>query len=206
MRSAVTSGFQAVLSTVRSLPASIRSVFSNAGSLLVNAGRNIIQGLTRGIRNAIGGAVDAVRGGVQRIRNLLPFSPAKDGPLSGSGYTLFSGQALMGDFGKGISQSSAGAVAAARSVTDEVAEAMASQVEIPDYLPDSWTAGSLPGVAHVPSSVHEPASSSGGGRTLPPLEITVNANGTDPNVVAKKVKDEFAVWLRGQGVPVGTYS
>lgn len=162
MRSAVTNGFRAVMTAVRNLPTTIRNVFSNAGSLLVNAGRNIIQGLTKGIKKAIGGAVDAVKGGVQRIRNLLPFSPAKDGPLSGKGYTLYSGQALMGDFGKGMENASGGAVAAARGVTEEVAEAMAAQVSIPDYLPSSWTAGSLPSVAHVPSKAYEPATAGAG--------------------------------------------
>ena len=39
---------------------------------------------------------------VQDVRNFFPFSPAKKGPFSGDGYTLYSGQKLMRDFAKGM--------------------------------------------------------------------------------------------------------
>lgn len=48
---------------------------------LVQAGMNILGTLTAGIKAAAMAPVDAVRGVVGKIRNLLPFSPAKDGPL-----------------------------------------------------------------------------------------------------------------------------
>lgn len=57
----------------------IKSVFS-PGALL-SAGRQLISGLVQGIREKINTAVDAVRAGVQRIKDLLPGSPIKDGPL-----------------------------------------------------------------------------------------------------------------------------
>lgn len=76
---------RALLDWIRGLPGRIVRGLGNLGSLLLDAGRSIIDGLTRGIREKISGAVDAVRNGVGRIRNLLPFSPAKEGPLAGSG-------------------------------------------------------------------------------------------------------------------------
>ena len=96
--STVTGQIGRVISTVRSLPGRIRSALGNLGSLLVGAGRSLIQGFTRGIRNAFSSAVNAVKNGVKRVRNFFPFSPAKEGPFAGSGYTTHSGKALIVDF------------------------------------------------------------------------------------------------------------
>ena len=43
---------------------------------------HIFSTFANGIKSAFTGAVDAVKGGLQKIRNLLPFSDAKEGPLS----------------------------------------------------------------------------------------------------------------------------
>lgn len=45
-------------------------------------GRNIIDMLVNGIKSRIRAAKDAISGVVESIRNFLPFSPAKEGPLS----------------------------------------------------------------------------------------------------------------------------
>jgi len=121
--SGVRNGINNTMSAVRSIKSRITGFFSGAASWLISAGRNIINGLKNGIQNAIGGAIDAVRNGVSRIRNLLPFSPAKEGPLSGRGYTLYSGQALARDLAKGI-ESQEGTIAGA-------ARRMAAQVQAP---------------------------------------------------------------------------
>ena len=70
-----------LLSTVKSIPGKVVSALGNLGSLLLSAGRKLIDGLAQGIRDRISSAVDAVRSGVQRIKNLLPGSPIKEGPL-----------------------------------------------------------------------------------------------------------------------------
>jgi TP901 family phage tail tape measure protein len=51
------------------------------GFSLIDAGANILRTLTQGIRNAASGPIDAMMSVVQKVRNLLPFSPAKAGPL-----------------------------------------------------------------------------------------------------------------------------
>ena len=52
-----------------------------------------------GIKSAFSSAVEAVKGGLQKIRNLLPFSDAKEGPLS----TLtLSGQRTMTTYAHGL--------------------------------------------------------------------------------------------------------
>lgn len=77
----------------------IKSLFSPGA--LVNAGRNLIAGLARGIRQKIDDAVGAVRAGVQKIKDLLPGSPIKDGPLK-SWNNGGAGKRLMGMLRQGI--------------------------------------------------------------------------------------------------------
>jgi len=45
------------------------------------AGRNIVTSIANGIRSAIGTVTSAISNVVGRVRNFLPFSPAKEGPL-----------------------------------------------------------------------------------------------------------------------------
>lgn len=79
----------------------LSAVYSLA-SQLYNAGANLIQSLSRGILSQLGSAVSAAQEVVGAIRDFFPSSPAKRGPFSGRGYTLYSGQKLMTDFGRGI--------------------------------------------------------------------------------------------------------
>lgn len=95
-------GVNDAVNFVRGIPDSIANIFSNAGTLLINSGKSIIDGLVDGIKSAASGAVSAVTDVVANIRNLFPFSPAKEGPFSGHGYTTYSGRALMKGFAEGI--------------------------------------------------------------------------------------------------------
>jgi hypothetical protein len=67
------------------------TTFFNSGAALWGA-------FTGGIRSALSGPVDAVQAGLQSVRNLLPFSDAKEGPLS---QLTRSGQALMETLAEG---------------------------------------------------------------------------------------------------------
>ncbi|MEG2213940.1 MAG: hypothetical protein RRY35_08600, partial [Clostridiales bacterium] len=51
------------------------------GGKFFNAGKNIVVSIADGIRGAIGTVKDAIGSVVQSIRDYLPFSPAKVGPL-----------------------------------------------------------------------------------------------------------------------------
>ncbi|WP_146046219.1 hypothetical protein [Streptomyces cahuitamycinicus] len=92
----------AFVSLVRGLPGRARSALGNLGGLLRGAGRALIQGFINGIKSMLGSVKNAASGVVSAARNFFPFSPAKEGPFSGKGYTLHSGRALAGDFGRGI--------------------------------------------------------------------------------------------------------
>jgi phage-related protein len=92
----------AFVSLVRGIPGRARSALGNLGDMLMAAGRALIQGFINGIKSMVGSVKNAASGVVSAARNFFPFSPAKEGPFSGKGYTLHSGRALAADFGRGI--------------------------------------------------------------------------------------------------------
>lgn len=91
-----------ILGFVRNIPSQIIGLFAGAGSWLVNSGAALMNGFKQGILNAVESVKSAVKGALQKVRDFFPFSPAKVGPFSGSGYTSVSGEHLMRDFGKAI--------------------------------------------------------------------------------------------------------
>lgn len=91
-----------ILGFVRDIPSRIIGLFADAGSWLVNSGAALMNGFKQGILNAVESVKSAVSGALQKVRDFFPFSPAKVGPFSGSGYTSVSGEHLMRDFGESI--------------------------------------------------------------------------------------------------------
>ena len=77
----------------------IKNTVTGAVTWFFDSGKKIVSTFANGIRSAFSGAVDAVKGGLQKIRSLLPFSDAKEGPLS----TLtLSGQRTMTTYAHGL--------------------------------------------------------------------------------------------------------
>lgn len=91
-----------ILGYIRSIPSQIIGIFAGAGSWLVNSGAALMNGFKQGILGAVESVKSAVSGALQKVRDFFPFSPAKVGPFSGSGYTSVSGEHLMRDFGESI--------------------------------------------------------------------------------------------------------
>ena len=91
-----------ILSHISDIPSRIIGLFSGAGSWLWDSGAALMNGLKDGILGAVENVKSAVKGALQKVRDFFPFSPAKVGPFSGSGYTSVSGEHLMRDFGKAI--------------------------------------------------------------------------------------------------------
>ena len=100
--SAVTGGNEQVMSILGGLPGKIIGLFADAGSWLIDSGRALLQGFADGVMGAVGWVGDQISGALGTIRGLFPFSPAKEGPFSGRGYTTYSGRALMRDWAKGM--------------------------------------------------------------------------------------------------------
>ena len=71
IRTAISNGINGALNVVK-----------NLGRSFFDAGKGLIQQMINGIKNMAAGVKNAVTNVVSSVRNLLPFSPAKEGPLS----------------------------------------------------------------------------------------------------------------------------
>lgn len=92
------------VSFVASIPGRVVSAIGNLGGLLFNAGRSLLEGFLNGMKAMFNTVVGWASSAMSTLRGLWPFSPAKWGPFSGRGWTLYSGRAIMEDFAKGIDQ------------------------------------------------------------------------------------------------------
>lgn len=119
IKGSVKLGITALIETFVSLPIRILNALFGLPKSMFDSGRNMMQSFINGIVSMASSAVSAVTGVVNRVRGLFPFSPAKYGPFSGTGYTSYSGMHLMEDWAKGIEKGTPAAVSA-------VEEAMAA--------------------------------------------------------------------------------
>jgi phage-related protein len=99
---AIRAGVGAVSGAVGAVKNAVTGALANAASLLVEAGKNIIRGLIRGITSMAGAVGNAVKGVVGKARRMLPFSPAKEGPLSGVGSPEIAGRKLISMVAEGV--------------------------------------------------------------------------------------------------------
>lgn len=131
MISRVNSKISSLVSFVRRIPSRILSALGSLGTLLKESGRRIIQGLIDGIREKVGAVKDAVTGVLQKARDLLPFSPAKEGPFSGRGWTLYSGRSIGDSLAKGMASQAGSVRAAARALALEAHDPLVSSPAMP---------------------------------------------------------------------------
>lgn len=131
LASGVRGAIGAVTGAISSVKSSISGFFSGAASWLVASGKALVQGFINGIRSMIDAAGAAAKAVVDKVRGFFPFSPAKEGPLSGKGYTTYSGQALVKDFAKGIRSEKRTAASAAGDVVGAVARQFSGKMANP---------------------------------------------------------------------------
>lgn len=120
LKQAASGGVGSLIEYVGQIPGKIYDKIVSLGARLYSAGQNIMNQLIDGIKSAASRVYDVVEGVVEKVRNLLPFSPAKEGPLSGRGYTLYSGQALVEGLAEGIAGKASVAVQAAMKMAAEI--------------------------------------------------------------------------------------
>lgn len=106
LKTAADGGTGTLIAFVKGIPGRIIEALGNVGSMLFDSGKRMIQGLIDGISSMVTKAKDTLKNLLTNLRNLLPFSPAKEGPFSGKGWTFNSGTALIEDFAKGIERAS----------------------------------------------------------------------------------------------------
>ena len=175
MKTAVTNHIVGIVTVVKSIPSRVRSALGNLGSMLVGSGRALIDGFIRGIRNSVGRVANAAKNVVQKARNFFPFSPAKEGPLSGSGYTTHSGRALVADFAKAMEGQ-------ARTV-----KRAASRVAAAGTLTADYDLSTVPRVPRLTPTARGAEPRSADRR---PMTVNINFNGltTDRLGVAREIK------------------
>lgn len=109
--------FNKVLDFIRNSIERVKEFFSL--DTLRNAGEKLIDGLIQGIKNKLGSLGNVASKVAQTIKDFLPFSPAKTGPLSGKGSPYISGQKI----GKMLAQGMASKMDLVSSVSGLIASA-----------------------------------------------------------------------------------
>lgn len=95
----VAAGWETVKSWFLNGLEAVKGLITGAIGWFGNSGKAVVDTFAGGIKSAFSNAVDAVKDGLQLIRNMLPFSDAKTGPLS----TLtLSGQRTMTTYAEGL--------------------------------------------------------------------------------------------------------
>lgn len=110
-----------LLGAVASMGLDLVNAVLGLGGALYDAGKNILNQLWDGIKEVGGKAVQWVKDNVvEKIKNLWPFSPAKEGPFKGSGSPLHAGRNIINQLAEGMAQAAPNALRAARGVVDGI--------------------------------------------------------------------------------------
>lgn len=84
------------------LPGQLVDVATLAAKRIYQSGRAFIQAFIDGLTSMADPLVKAGRWLIGKFSAVFPGSPAKEGPLSGQGYSLYRGQRMVQDFAKGV--------------------------------------------------------------------------------------------------------
>ena len=124
----IVSMFGSIISTAAGIPGKVLQGLGNVGSMLWNSGASIVSGFLGGIKSAWGNVTSWVSGALSKVRNLFPFSPAKEGPFSGKGWVLYSGQSIGEAFAQGIQDNAWMAKRAAFGVLEDARKQLESPI------------------------------------------------------------------------------
>lgn len=171
-------------------------IFKNAGKWLIQAGKNIIGGLIDGIKSMFGWVGDTIGGITQKIRDFLPFSPAKEGPLSGSGNPENSGRKIGAMLAGGIASQRGLVASSMRDLTKTASpwKPTARGFELPTdaararanpLMTGSATGLGAPGYRDRRTVEHRRT-------TTVTAPITVRSASTNPAAVARRTADRLA--------------
>lgn len=153
MNRGVSQEMNSTVSTTSSMPARLAGIFN--GFSLFHSGYAIIQSFANGLWGAFNTAYSVASTIMARIRALFPFSPAKEGPFSGKGYTTHSGAALVDGFAEGMLSR----MSSVRTVAKNVMGSVASHFDVgPDgeLGVETTTDGKV--TLHVYNPIAEPTS------------------------------------------------
>lgn len=191
MRARVSDGVNAAVDVVRGLPDRVSGAIGDLSGRLFASGAALIDGFIRGLRSKIDDAVATARAGMQRVRDLFPFSPAKTGPFSGSGWVDRSGEAIMTAMATGVERRSGDFASAVRSGLTDAQSLINKSV---DAMSDSsW------GVPNFLAAVSGTTAAASRGVTTgmaPTVNLTIN------NPIAERTSDSIRA-AHGLALAVG---
>lgn len=111
----------------------------NKVSSFFSAGSSIVTGLADGLRSAVYKIADAGNYVMSILNDYVPHSPAKKGPFSGRGWTLYSGQAIVTDLAKGMRIASADALSQVDGIMGDFSAAVAPRFAVAGATTSSAT-------------------------------------------------------------------
>ncbi len=101
----VSDKFTELTDYVGEIPDKIMEFFSGIGDWLVDSGKALLDGFIEGITAGFDKAKGWVTDKLGDLRDLFPFSPAKEGPFSGRGWVEYSGVSMGETFMRSIADS-----------------------------------------------------------------------------------------------------
>lgn len=102
LRQGAESGLGLITGFFASLPGRIVAALPDLTTILVSSGQKMMAGLAAGIDSGIGFVKGAIGRAAQEIKDHVPRSPAKKGPLAGRGGMEYAGQKIMAQLADGI--------------------------------------------------------------------------------------------------------
>jgi TP901 family phage tail tape measure protein len=163
---AVKAAFDDLISVITTVGTTISVWFEELKTKSKTWGENIIKGLITGITNQLGplGSIMNIVAGV--ISDRVPHSPAKKGPLSGSGSPLYSGMAIGAMLAAGI-----------RTSTPLVTSAV-------DNMVGMASPSAMMSMAPVGGYRANEAASTNASTQRGPVNVTIHTNEIDPRTTA----------------------
>lgn len=146
LKHAADGGMGPLIDFFKTIPGKLFNAIVDLGQVLYDAGVSILNSFWNGLKARWDDIYGWFKGKLGALRDLLPFSPAKEGPFSGKGYTLYSGQALIEDWARGMAMKSGDAETAMRDVVKAVANQLPT-----DYAPAVNQATTSPVVVAAPA-------------------------------------------------------
>lgn len=155
----------------------IKEFFMGVPAFFKESGAKIIDTLVEGIKSVAMKPVEAVKGIFQKVRNLLPFSDAKEGPLS---ELTLSGRRVFETIGTGMAQ--------AQDVPAEITEKAFSQMDLSGG--EVKKINLREAISEGGSSSSSPAKNGEGGTIIEQLLLNVDLNNLkDLQTLIKLVKE-----------------
>lgn len=99
---AIKTGVGNAINAVKDVGQKVYNAVTGFVSKMYTGGQKLIGGFIDGIKSMVGSVVDAVGSVLSSASNLFPHSPAKEGPFSGKGWTLYAGQSTGAAFASGL--------------------------------------------------------------------------------------------------------